>query len=493
MAHQHLAREPAQPDPADLRRRAGEVAVHQLRREPDRLEHLRAAVGRHGRDAHLRHRLQQPRAEPGDDPVAREPAVHGVGAVAHQAREVVHLARLARVDHERRPRPQPGPHQLVVHGRGGQQRGDGRALGPDAPVADDEDLRAAGDGLDRGGDQPLDGRLQPGFAERDRPRGVDRRPRQRRRAHAVQVLGGEDRRRQAQPARGRRRVGQQLRPAAEPRRQAHHQVLAQRVDRRVGDLREALLEVAEQRGAWSLSAASAESAPIEPVGSLPAWTIGPISTSRSSRVNPKSGAVCIGGSGQRGGHRDVLEPDRRLARPLPVRPPRRDLALHLAVGEHLAAVEVDDPQRAGLQAPALDDPGGIDRHRARLARQHDPAVVGLEPAAGAQPVAVELRAQDPPVGERDRRRAVPRLHDLLVVGVEAAQRLRAGRRGPPTPPAPSSSPRARAAGPRAPAARARRRSWRSPRRRSGSPAAPRRTRPARARAPASSSRSRAAC
>ena len=45
--------------------------------------------------------------------------------------------------------------------------------------------------------------------------------------------------------------------------------------------------------------------------------------------------------------------------------------------------------------------------------------VGLEPAARAQAVAVERRADHASVGERDRRRAVPRLHQALVVGVEA--------------------------------------------------------------------------
>ena len=58
---------------------------------------------------------------------------------------------------------------------------------------------------------------------------------------------------------------------------------------------------------------------------------------------------------------------------------------------------------------------------ARLRGEHDPAVLRLEPAARAQPVAVERRADHAPVGEGDRGRPVPGLHQALVVLVEAPQ------------------------------------------------------------------------
>jgi len=44
-----------------------------------------------------------------------------------------------------------------------------------------------------------------------------------------------------------RRLIEQVALVAEARREAHHDFLAQRVDRRVGDLREQLLEIGEQR------------------------------------------------------------------------------------------------------------------------------------------------------------------------------------------------------------------------------------------------------
>ena len=66
--------------------------------------------------------------------------------------------------------------------------------------------------------------------------------------------------------------------------------------------------------------------------------------------------------------------------------------------------------------------GGHVEH-AGLRGEHDPAVLRLHPAAGAQAVAVERRADHAAVGEADRRRPVPRLHHARVEGVEGPQVL----------------------------------------------------------------------
>ena len=66
-------------------------------------------------------------------------------------------------------------------------------------------------------------------------------------------------------------VAEQVRARADHRHQRHHQLLADRVDRRVGDLREVLLEVVvEQLAACCESTAIGVSVPIEPTGSSPA-------------------------------------------------------------------------------------------------------------------------------------------------------------------------------------------------------------------------------
>ena len=124
---------------------------------------------------------------------------------------------------------------------------------------------------------------------------------------------------------------------------------------------------------------------------------------------------------------------------------RGDLALDLAVVDDPALLGVDEEHVARLQAALADDVLG--RHR-RSRRSPTPSTtqpsLGLEPAAGAQAVAVERRADHAAVGERDRRRAVPRLHQAR----RGTRRSRAGPRacpsGPPRPPGSSSSPRAAA-------------------------------------------------
>ena len=68
------------------------------------------------------------------------------------------------------------------------------------------------------------------------------------RADLLQVLVGEDRLAHFQPL-GVRHAFQieQIRPRPDDGDQAHHQLFADRIDRRVGHLREVLLEIGEQR------------------------------------------------------------------------------------------------------------------------------------------------------------------------------------------------------------------------------------------------------
>ncbi len=73
--------------------------------------------------------------------------------------------------------------------------------------------------------------------------------------------------------------------AADVRLEAHHQLLADRIDRGIGDLREVLLEVVEEQlRASSESTASGVSVPIEPRASSPFSAIGAIKKPRSSCV-----------------------------------------------------------------------------------------------------------------------------------------------------------------------------------------------------------------
>jgi hypothetical protein len=114
--------------------------------QADGLEDLRAAVRHVGADAHLGHDLGQALADGldvvvdgllgrqragqvlvqiGQQGLHGQVGVHGLGAVAGQHREVVHLARRAGLDDQAGRGAQALAHQVVVDGRQRQQRRDG--------------------------------------------------------------------------------------------------------------------------------------------------------------------------------------------------------------------------------------------------------------------------------------------------------------------------------------------------------------------------------
>ena len=146
----HLGRQHGEADAADAAGRPGEVLVDQRAVEADRLEDLGAGVGGHGRDAHLGHHLEHALAGRlhvvaaglarrdaleqalGDhvvDGVEGQVRVDRRRAEADEQRHVVHLAGVARLDHQADLGPRLLPHQVVVDGRGQQQRRDGRPVG----------------------------------------------------------------------------------------------------------------------------------------------------------------------------------------------------------------------------------------------------------------------------------------------------------------------------------------------------------------------------
>ena len=53
------------------------------------------------------------------------PRIHRAGAVADQQAHVVHFARVAGLDDQAAARALAAPHQVMVHGRGGEQARNG--------------------------------------------------------------------------------------------------------------------------------------------------------------------------------------------------------------------------------------------------------------------------------------------------------------------------------------------------------------------------------
>ena len=164
MALGRLARDLAQADAFHLRVRAGEVLLHERRAQADGVEDLRAAVGLIGGDAHLGHHLQQALVdgldvallrflegqllvELGEDLLQRlegEIGVDRLRAIAGQHRELMHLVRLAGLHDQADLGAQALPDQVMMHGRGGEQRGNRNAVGAGRAVRQDDDVVVLG-------------------------------------------------------------------------------------------------------------------------------------------------------------------------------------------------------------------------------------------------------------------------------------------------------------------------------------------------------------
>lgn len=115
---------------------------------------------------------------------------------------------------------------------------------------------------------------------------------------------------------------------------------------------------------------------------------------------------------------DVVDRDQSLLEPLPVGMLGGELVLDLLVVDDAAGRGVHEEHAARLQTHLLHDVGVVDVEHADLGGHDDQSVLGDPDTAGAQAVPVEHGAHDGAVGEADRRRPVPRLHQRGVVAVE---------------------------------------------------------------------------
>ena len=181
-----------------------------------------------------------------------EAGAHGVGAVADERGDEVDVPGVVGHDDEARVAAAPERDEAVVGRADGEHAtGSGARSASSRGVVDDQDLGARrGDRLDLVG-QALDrgpeavgavGHGEGGVEGDGRERGLvlDR--------AASTRVGVEQEGLEAQQAGGVRVLGEDGRPRAEQRAQAHHQALAQGVDRRVGDLGEALASGSGARG-----------------------------------------------------------------------------------------------------------------------------------------------------------------------------------------------------------------------------------------------------
>ena len=374
-------------DALDVGRRAGEVLVDQRARQADRLENLRAGVGHVGGDAHLRHHLAQALADRLDEILDRlvaglrvvRPGMHGqqrfqrkvgmdrLGAVTAEQGEMMHLAGGARFDDEAGTGAQALVGQVLVDRGQREQRRNRDVVGIDLAVRDDDDRVARTHcvfGL-RGkrGEARFDRLLAPfgRVADVEFPRAelafrvaLDM-------ADLLHLVEVQHRLPDLEPDRRVHLVDpQQVGLGADERDERGYEFLADRVDRRVGDLREQLLEVVVQglrlvgqhrerriiaHRADRLLAVGAHRRHDELEVFL---RVGERLLPVEERHGRALGLLAIG--------LDVVKADPDPLHPFAVGLGGGERVLELLVVDDAAFLEVDEEHLARLQAPLLDDP-----------------------------------------------------------------------------------------------------------------------------------------
>ena len=259
----------SQPDALDVAGGPREILLHERGIEADGLENLRAAIGLVCRNPHLRHHLVQALANRLDEALGRlfrgnfrnvlmqlcerferEIRMHGLGTVAGKKRELMHFAGGAGFHHQARARAQALAHEVLMHGGGSEQRRDGHAFRRHLAVGNDQNV-VPETGCILG--VRAQARKRGLHAGRTPCRGIADIQLERPEARAGEQLDMTDLfhlvRRQDRLLRleAHRWIGlvdaEQIRPRADERHQRHHQFFPDRVDGRIGHLREQLLEV----------------------------------------------------------------------------------------------------------------------------------------------------------------------------------------------------------------------------------------------------------
>ena len=438
-----------QSDALDGADRPGEVLVAQILGQPGDVEELGAGVGGQRRDAHLGHHLEhalgrglaEVRAalggvDRGDvsgldhlvDGLEDHVRVDRVGAVAEQCRDVVHLAGVTGLDDQTDPGAGLLPDQVVVHGRGQQQRRDRRVTLVGLAVGQHDDGRTLVDGLGDLATDPVQCDPQSATTVGQGVQAPDHRGGELRELAVVvgvddggQLVVGQHRVVQHDLTAAVRPRLQQVGLGAEHRAVAGDQFLADGVQRRVRHLGEPLGEVVEQRLA-----------------------------TRGQHRDRRVGTHRTEGLGTALGHRREEDAQLLLGVPEDALAQHHAIVAHLLVGRLRQTVERGQsgvqPLLVGVLAGQLaldllvaDDPagGGVDQeHPARLQTGlgdhlllrdvehpdlggHDhQTVLGDPDPGGAQTVTVQHGPDHGAVGEGDGGRSVPGLHEGGVVLVE---------------------------------------------------------------------------
>ncbi|MBP2648469.1 MAG: hypothetical protein H6Q77_2093 [Gemmatimonadetes bacterium] len=225
---------------------------------------------------------------------------------------------------------------------------------------------------------------------------------------------------------GRVRALHERRPSpAEVHAQGHHHGLAQRVDRGVGDLGEALPEVgicALRRAGERRDRGVVAHAPDGVHAGRRHGLDHQAQVFETIAEKPLPNDQLVAGRGRKRADRIGHQHRHVPADPRFVRMPARHLALRVEVADDLAAHEIGDQHLARPDLAGLDDFLGLEIHEAHFRAHHEQPVVPDLVATGAEPVAVHRRAREPPVGIGQGGGTIPRLVEDLVILVEGTDR-----------------------------------------------------------------------
>ena len=347
---------------------------------------------------------------------------------------MVHFQAGAGFHHQAGAGSQALANQVVMHRRSRKKRRNRGAPGVHAPVGQNQNVFAAPHRAFGARANALHGRAHAGRAVARRVANVNGRGRQR--AAAVladapdefQFVVAQNRVRRAQ-AHAAVVAAEQVRARARQRHQRHHQLLANRVYRRVGHLREVLLEIRGQmlaahgkrrrrhiaaHGADRLGAAGEHRQQHE-LQILARAAEGALRPAQLFRRHFRR-RVCLDAQ--------FVQRDAGFVQPPPVAARRGELVLDFIVADDAPLFQIHQQHFAGLQPPLADDVGFGDAEHAGLRGHHHAPVARQHAARRAQAVAVQHRADLAAVGERHRGRPVPGLHQRGVVFVKRAARVR---------------------------------------------------------------------
>ena len=343
----------------------------------------------------------------------------------------MHFVCFAGLDHEADRSAQAAADQVMMHGRCRQQRRNGNAVGAGCAVGQDDDvlafahcgLGALAQSLERVGHAVGAVLHAIGHVEGDSAELIvgdiaDA-------ADALQVLVGENRMRslKALLLRGAFEV-EQVRPRSDEGHERHDQLLADRVDWRVGHLGEVLLEISVQQlrlgGERRNRRVGAHRADrfLAGLGHRHHQEFDAFLRVAEGLLTVEQ--ADIGARRRCAAPRQLMHADLGAVEPLLVGMRARQLSLDLLVGDDAALFEIDQQHLAGLEPPLLDNAVLGDRQHAGLRGHDHQPVLGDEIARRAQAVAVQGGADLPSVGEGHGGGAVPRLHQTGVIFVEGA-------------------------------------------------------------------------